>query len=61
MNDEPAQAPPLIPPWWFVQRFNEANYPDPYRTALDPLVLLAWHTVTAWQRHPTPMVLISGC
>lgn len=42
---------PLLPPPWFVQRYNE-NSAGEYRTALDPLVMLLWHTVTAWEHKP---------
>lgn len=38
--------PPIFPPLWFVERYNEAGFSDRYRTALDPLVVLAWHMAT---------------
>lgn len=40
-----APGVPLIPPDWFVTRFNLGCPFAPYRSALDPLVMLAWHTV----------------
>ena len=55
-------TPPIFPPWEFVQRYNEARWPDPYRTALDPMVMLAWHQATEWQRRPVCLALIyTGC
>jgi hypothetical protein len=74
MNDPPAEQPrsqpPLIPPWWFVRQFN-ARPPDlqaalarhtlpPYRTALDPLVMLAWHQVTEIERRPNQLLIVTG-
>jgi len=35
----------LIPPDWFVTRFNLGCPDGPFRSALDPLVMLAWHTM----------------
>lgn len=60
-----SQAPPLFPPHWFVGRFNEQAWErrtpgDPwprYLTALDPLVMLAWHTAT---RLPPPVLIVTG-
>ena len=54
---------PLFPPHWFVQRFNEAEFErrspgDPfprYRTALDPLVLLAWYQARLLP--PLPLII----
>ena len=53
---------PLLPPYWFVQRFMEAEFArrspgDPlprYRTALDPLVQMAWYQAS----RPLPFPLI---
>jgi len=39
--------PPLIPPEEFVAQVNARNPGLPYRTALDPLMMLLWHTVSA--------------
>ena len=46
-GDEIRIAPgvPLIPPDWFVTRFKLGSPDGPFRSALDPLVMLAWHTV----------------
>lgn len=39
----------LIPPQWFVDRWNErGQLGAPYATALDPIVMHAWH----WTRRP---------
>ena len=48
---------PLIPPQWFVGRWNEHN-PGQYRTALDPLLMLAWHTFS--RPDPGTFRIISG-
>jgi len=55
MSTDEGQAVPggsLIPPDWFVANLNAgvrrdwaAAGPPPHRTALDPLVMLAWHTM----------------
>lgn len=42
---EVAPGTSLIPPDWFVTRFNLRCPDGPFRSALDPLVMLAWHTV----------------
>jgi hypothetical protein len=52
--------PPIFPPWSFVERYNQDHYPDPYRTGLDPMVMLAWHQATSWWRSPTPMIRLTG-
>ena len=37
----------LIPPQWFVNRWNERGLLGaPYATALDPMVMHAWHLVS---------------
>ncbi len=56
MNAPP--DPPLIPPFDFVQAWNAAHWNlGPYRTGLDPLVMLAWHQATEWNRQPFRMLL----
>jgi len=60
-----SQDVPLFPPYEFVRRLNEAvagqwspeKPPPPYRTALDPLVMLAWHQASTLR--PLPLI-ISG-
>jgi hypothetical protein len=64
------QDVPLFPPYWFVHNLNEGvardwagDGPAPVRTALDPLVMFAWHTATAGLREPQPLLascLLSG-
>lgn len=53
--------PPLIPPPEFVARLNENRGPGlPHLTALDPLAMLMWHTIT---RPPEPgdLLRVTGC
>ena len=50
--------PSLIPPSWFVEQFNARQPADRYRTALDPLIMLAWHQVT--RNEPGPLILVMG-
>jgi hypothetical protein len=50
-------AIPLIPPDEFVARFNAGN-PGRYRTALDPLVMAAWHATS--RPPPLSMLLVTG-
>jgi len=42
-------VPSLIPPESFVDSFNADAFANgrPLRTALDPLVMMAWHLVSA--------------
>ena len=56
-EDAPGQ-PSLIPPDWFVTSFNADAFMNgrPLRTALDPLLMLAWHTVSA----PPPGPFVTG-
>ena len=57
---EPTPDPlPIFPPLSFVQRYNEAH-PDKVRTALDPMVLLAWHMATEDLRRPGRFLSITG-
>jgi hypothetical protein len=59
------QDVPLFPPYWFVERFNEQAFErrspadrwPRYRTALDPLVMLAWHQASMLP--PLPLI-VSG-
>ena len=43
-GQQPAELP-IFPPMSFVRRYNEAN-PGQFRTALDPLLMLAWYMTT---------------
>ena len=49
MTEGRAAEPPLIPPESFVASLNADAFVNgrPLRSALDPLVMLAWHTVSA--------------
>lgn len=66
-EDQTASAPavvPLLAPLEFAERFNAS--PDrcgmPYLTALDPLVMLAWHTATEDLRKPrNPFAMLGPC
>lgn len=59
------QDVPLFPPLSFVERFNEAEWArrspgDPfprYRTAFDPLVMLAWHQASSL---PSLPLIVTG-
>ena len=57
MSQEPI---PVIPPPDFVARFNAEPTAAglPYRTALDPLVMLAWHYATS--EPPQPLIIVTG-
>ncbi len=44
-EDDAAPPVPVIPPDEFVTRFNLGCPDGPFRSALDPLVMLAWHTI----------------
>jgi hypothetical protein len=57
VTDDPA-APSLIPPEWFVDSFNAAAFANgrSLRSALDPLLMLAWHLVSA----PPPGPFVAG-
>lgn len=48
MTDGLAPEPSLIPPESFVNSFNAGAFAHgrPLRTALDPLVMMAWHLAT---------------
>lgn len=57
----PSSDVPLLPPDWFVLRYNERKNPEqPFRSALDPLVLLAWHTISPMDTGST-VRLLTGC
>lgn len=60
MAEPTPDAPPIFPPWEFVQRYNEARWPRPCVTALDPLVMLAWHMATQDLRRPGQLLTITG-
>jgi hypothetical protein len=49
VTDGPAPEPSLIPPDWYVASFNAGALKDgrPFRSALDPLVMMAWHLASA--------------
>lgn len=55
----PEPDPPLIPPPDFVERYNAEPTAAglPYRTALDPLVMLAWHYATHYE--PQPLIVVT--
>ena len=58
MTEGPASAPSLIPPESFVDSFNASAFANgrPLRTALDPLVMMAWHLASA----PPPGPFVTG-
>ena len=46
-SSKPPEQPPLIPPQWWVDRWNASGYRGaPYATALDPLVMMGWQFAT---------------
>jgi hypothetical protein len=51
---------PLFPPPDFVERFNAEPVAAglPYRTAMDPLVMHAWHLATA--PAPQSLLIVTG-
>jgi hypothetical protein len=51
---------PIVPPPWFVENFNREPVAAglPYRTALDPLVMQAWHFATS--EPPLPPCIVTG-
>ena len=52
-EEQTVQQPSLLPPQWFVERWNLMGHRGaPYATALDPLVMMAWHLVTEPARKP---------
>jgi len=52
---------PLFPPWSFVDRWNAGRPQDqPYRTGLDPLVMLAWHHSQQALDARTPIVILTA-
>ena len=59
MSGATTGEPPLIPPDEFVTRWNVAAMQagQPFRSALDPLVMLAWHLATERDRSPQPITL----
>jgi len=57
---------PVFPPPWFVENLNAGvsrdwagDGPAPYRTALDPLVMAAWHMASMVPR--TSLFIVTGC
>lgn len=62
MSDDTADRSPLIPPLAFVARFNAqpCRAGLPYLTALDPLVMLAWHMASEAALKPGPLLAIAG-
>lgn len=49
MTDGAAPEPSLFPPDWYVDSFNANALVNgwPMRTALDPLLMMAWHLASA--------------
>lgn len=58
MTEGPAAEPPLFPPDSFVASFNADAFAHgrPFRSALDPLVMMAWHFASA----PPPGPFLTG-
>jgi hypothetical protein len=56
----PEPGPGLIPPAWFVTNFNREPLALglPFRTALDPLVMQAWHFATS--EPPVRLCIVTG-
>lgn len=49
---------PLIPPDWFVTRYNAGN-PGRFRGALDPMVMAAWHAASK-PPDPPQLLIVTG-
>lgn len=58
MEDQPS----IFPLQWFVDRWNMQLdlRGAPFATALDPMVMMAWHLATESARKPM-QILITGC
>jgi hypothetical protein len=61
-EDGVAPGVPVIPPDGFVTRFNLAAMAEGqrFRSALDPLVMMAWHLAAERDREPH-VPFVTGC
>jgi hypothetical protein len=50
---------PIFPPQSFVDRWSAAS-PDKVRTAMDPMVMMAWHQANEQSRQPFRLLAIGS-
>lgn len=59
----PPGGMPLIPPDGFVTAFNARAMANgqPFRSALDPLVMMAWHLASGTADAKAPPIILPEC